>query len=362
MVKYTHVHTQTNFSYIPAIDGLRAVSAFLVFATHAYHDKVPGGIIGVDIFFAISGFLITSILLREADRTGTISIRDFYMKRSLRILPAALFFFTFVYLFANGAMGDHGQSASLNFAAAVFSFMNWLRAFTDYDGNYLAHSWSLSVEEQFYAIWSLVVLVLVRKGSRKTLAPILVATMALIIAWKSYLGISGATPARILNGLDTRADAILIGALFACVPIDKAVRLASRFWLIPIIGLLIVLRAADDKSNDIWMFLPFFTAISACLLLVALGDNIIQRLLSSPLAVYFGKRSYSFYLWHYPIVAAMWGSEIRRTVWILPTFLLSLIAAELSYRFIETPFLNLRHRKAKRNIEATGAISHETPQ
>ncbi len=259
-------------------------------------------------------------------------------------------------------MGDHGQSATLNFAAAVFSFMNWLRAFTNYDGNYLAHSWSLSVEEQFYAIWSLVVLVAVRKGRRKALVPLLVATMALVIAWKCYLGISGATPARVLNGLDTRADAILIGALFACIPIDKAVRLASRFWLIPIIGLLIVLRAADDKSNDIWMFLPFFTAISACLLLISLGNNVIQRLLSTPVAVYFGKRSYSFYLWHYPIVAVMWGSEIRRTVWILPTLLLSIVAAELSYRFIETPFLNLRHRNAERKTVATSTVCHETPQ
>lgn len=209
--------------YIDAITGLRTVSVLVVFLCHSYPDLVPGGFIGVDVFFVISGYLITSILLKEMARSGTISIAGFYRRRALRVLPASLFCTLIVYLLGRNLPQYQGGNADLNAAASAFSFMNWPRAFSETTGGALGHYWSLAVEEQFYAFWSLIVLAVTAQRSVRSVPKVAAMLLILSLVWRAYLWTSVADADRLYNGLDTHCDGLLIGCMIAGLIVTSAI-------------------------------------------------------------------------------------------------------------------------------------------
>lgn len=334
---------QPHTRQIDAITGLRAAAVLLVFAVHTYPGLLPGGFIGVDMFFVISGFLITSILLREIDRTGTISLASFYIRRALRILPASLFCTLAVYAAARHLLQINGESAELNAAASALSFMNWLRAFTPATGGALGHFWSLAIEEQFYAIWSLLVLAMAFCGQKKRIPHAAAALLVVSIVWRSYLGLTGVEADRIYNGLDTHADGLLIGCILAAFASSAAVRFLSRFWWIAVGAACVETALFDADSTMLWLYIPIVSLTAGWIVAAALnpGTPLSKRLAAAP-ALALGRRSYSFYLWHLPIISAFFASGMSRSVWIIPSFVLCLVAADVSYRLIEKPFLRFK--------------------
>lgn len=318
------------------------------------HGGAPGfgwGYIGVDIFFVVSGYLITGILLQEHGRTGRISLLSFYRRRALRLLPAVSVLCAALLCFSYVALKDPTQGVQ-EILVVVFYVGNWARAFNTGLPQYLGHTWSLAIEEQFYTIWPLLLLTLI--SIRPT--PLFLFRVALglticIACWRGALAINGSIANRLYNGTDTRADALFIGA---CLAFAQAIPniaswlgfIALRFWLLAV--LIIVAVPAMFRWDDRHMYLGGFTAVAmaaALILAAALQEGPLARLLTARPLVWIGRRSYGLYLWHYPVMlVGLLQFHILQAIGLtaIEVTIASAIAA-LSYKFIERPFMQLRY-------------------
>ncbi len=327
--------------YDPSLDGVRA---FAVMAVLFFHlpgaspgvSLLPGGWIGVDLFFVLSGFLITSILTGELDKTNTIRLKRFYLRRALRLMPA--FVAMLIVTTALGALSKSHLHDALQagFFAATYT-MNWYRAFSDGPLWLLGHSWSLAIEEQFYLVWPAALLLAKAEQRAKVVALLLVA----VIAWRTWLHFHGATPDRIYYGFDTRADALLIGCLLAvCPAIFPKGLLASTVALMVIaFGAL----AAVRESAFMQGFGMSAIAIAAAVLIAGLhGGNALRRLFVLPPFVFTGRISYGLYLWHLPVLDVV-PTRFPQVPG-LALIALSYLAAVISFFAIEKPFLKLKDR------------------
>ena len=305
-------------NYRPEIDGLRAIAVVAVILYHAefaiFNYKIfQGGFIGVDIFFVISGYLITSIILKELDITGTFSFKNFYIRRIRRILPALFlvmlvsFPFACLYLLPNNFI-DYSKSIlySLGFSS---NYYFWSLGSTYEDINSLLkpflHTWSLSVEEQFYIIFPLVLL-FAFKYLKKYFASALILgfLLSLIVAdfgSKNY-------PSSTFYFLPTRAWELLVGSILAYFEIRSGHRSQNKTLnlFLPICGLILIIHSIIFFYDQ--MFHPSFYTLSPVLgicLIIWFSDKneLTTKLLSSKLFVGVGLISYSLYLWHYPILA-----------------------------------------------------------
>ncbi|MCK0168494.1 acyltransferase [Jannaschia sp. S6380] len=334
-----------SLSYRADIDGLRAVAVLPVLAFHFGQPWMPGGFVGVDVFFVISGFLITSIIQRELS-AGTFSLLHFYERRIRRILPAlfvviagSLAAATVVFLPHH--LRDAGQSAV---AATVFAsnILFWLEAGYFDAAAYtkpLLHTWSLAIEEQFYLFVPLVLMALARLGRRPvfwigglTLASFVLSALTTatvptaayyLLPWRAWeLGVGallalGLVPA--FGGRALREGAALLGLvmiLLAAVILDKGTAFPGVAAALPVLGTALVLHAG------------------------ASGGTRIGGLLGSTLPVWIGRRSYSLYLWHWPAVVFFLYVflDMPDPLEALGLFALSLLLADLSFRFVERPF------------------------
>ncbi len=359
--------TITNFSYMPFLDGLRALSIVLVMGFHklgpvsAFLGTQLSGWAGVDLFFIISGFLISSILLREQDKTGTFSVKNFYARRWLRICPAYYVFLAVMF----GFMLLRGQHDYAAFAIAGFYLTNldmvagWgmLPATTG-----LSHTWSLSVEEQFYLLWPATMKI--AKG--RTMALCLVAISA-VYFWRLYLVSTGASWLRMSAGLDTKIDSILLGVVLALLwrmptftaalktfcsksytqfAALAAVLLSLHFLGHPSIG-------EQAEQLNFWAFRMPFTLISMTTLLLTLIANphsVLAKFLSTKPMVFVGKLSYSLYLWHvivnFPDTHRIFENLAHHKKYVVEIykFAACLSIASASYYLIEQPFLKLKSK------------------
>jgi peptidoglycan/LPS O-acetylase OafA/YrhL len=337
------------------IEGLRAVAVGTVLLYHVGIPFIPGGFVGVDIFFVISGFLITSLLLREAARTGGISIADFYARRARRLLPAA----SLVLLVTAGLgylvlSGPDRTNLGTDVIAATFYVINWALALRSVD--YLAedaapsalqHYWSLSVEEQFYVIWPLVIIVglLVAKRLSVRAKPLLFAVLSVIaLASLGYSVIhTQASPTTAYFYTTTRVWELAIGALlaFLVLRLTSLPRLVAE--LISGIGLLLVLWAAFflDASHPwpgSWALVPTLGAG----LIIAAGcasqSTITARLLSIRPMVWIGGLSYAIYLWHWPLITlAKVARPDVRIRYLIVIGVVSILLAWLTKHLVEDP-------------------------
>ena len=316
----------------PALDGLRGVACALVVVAHAH---VPGlelaGAVGVAMFFTLSGFLITSLLLEERTRHGRIALGAFYGRRALRLAPALIACVTVVALML-GPLGlvTWGQTV----AALAYAF-NWLAVHEGAVGA-LGHTWSLAIEEQFYLTWPLLVAVLA--GRRRLLLSLAsvgaVAALALRVAWWD----GGAGIDRIHYGFDTSADALLVGCGLAVLMHRTAERAPRR----AVAGAALVAAVAVCLGGPWVMFVPGPTLVA--LLTAAAIYVLTQRgdvgWLQHRWLRLVGQRSYGLYLWHYPVAALLGGQE-----WPVRLLVVSGVGwglALLSWRYVEQPFLRRR--------------------
>ena len=336
---------QDDLGYEPALDGLRAVAILATIAVHAafflpgpWGVLFPGAWIGVDIFFVLSGFLITRLLADEIGRNGGISLRRFYIRRVLRLFPAYAVLLAADILFSTWVLGDRDiYKAALVSAGYV---MNWSRAFAWFPDASLGHTWSLSMEEQFYILWPTLFMLLRR---RRPLAWLL-AALAAMVAWRSFLTLTGSGAERTYNGFDTHADTLLIGCALALArPGPRLCDIARRFAIVPVAVLIAVLTGLSYRSPLI-QTVGFTLAglATAWVIVAAMQPGWLKRALSVRPLTYIGRISYGLYLWHVPIV--MLGPKFIHGYPSLLLIPLSFGVAALSYAYVEKPFLRLKAR------------------
>jgi len=344
-------------NYRPEIDGLRAIAVGAVILYHTQitifgHQPFKGGFIGVDIFFVISGYLITSIILKELVTNGSFSFKHFYERRIRRILPVLLFVmlvslpFAWMYLVPSHLI-DFSKSIlyTLGFSSN-FYFHYSGQVYGALDGLFkpLLHTWSLSVEEQYYIIFPIVLLITF-KYFRKYLIHILILGFIISLGLAEWT--SRNYPSVSFYFLHTRMWELLAGSILAYFEITKGHRCQNKTLnlILPTLGLLLIGHSIlffNDK-----MFHPSFYTLSpivgVCLIIwFSHKDELITKILSTKLFVGIGLISYSLYLWHYPIFTfikingLVSGSIIGKLFLIPIIFFLSI----LSYLFIERPFRN----------------------
>ena len=335
-------------SYRPDIDGLRAVAVLTVFAFHAGIAKVPGGFVGVDVFFVISGYLISSIIMRDL-AAGRFSLARFYERRVRRILPALYFVLaacTVVgwWLLLPSRMEHFGVSM-LAAALSVSNILFWSQSSYFDDALKTApllHTWSLGVEEQFYVVWPLLLMGLTRLGGKLAWAigAVVVASLALAVH-----GVV-ATPSAAFFLLHTRAWELALGGLLACpgvrLPPGRPFReVAAAAGLALILVPCFAYTAATPFPG--WAAVPPCVG-AACIILAGRdgGASLTGRLLALSPVVLVGKVSYSLYLWHWPLIVlkAVLGFSFSTigTIDKLAVIGLGLVLAWLTWWFIEQPF------------------------
>jgi peptidoglycan/LPS O-acetylase OafA/YrhL len=327
----------------PTLDGLRGFSILAVLIFHASNGTIlPGGFVGVDLFFVLSGYLITALLVREFKQTGTISFRDFYCRRLLRLMPALLIllmvYASLVLLFA--------KTPYLHFSAIILSItylMNWARAFDFGSSGYVGHMWSLSIEEQFYLLWPAIAFWSLRLGGRKAAFMTACVLIAASSIWRLWLLQYGADIFRIYNGFDTRADSLLYGCVVALLA-ENLQKIAFRtWWAVPAFILLYICFTVPFQAG---MPIFVFSAVGFCsawLLVCAISEKetLLVRVLRISPIVYLGRISYGVYLWHYPI-ALVTLKNLPAHYAVLVTGLSSVAIASISYFAVESYFLNLK--------------------
>jgi peptidoglycan/LPS O-acetylase OafA/YrhL len=343
--------------YQPALDGLRALS---IVAVLLYHDDylLPGGFLGVDVFFVLSGFLITSLLLEEWRCRGQIDLRRFYLRRALRLFPALaallLVGTAFALAFPQASQSPHilrGVGYSLLYVS------NWASIRDPMSLGPLGHTWSLAVEEQFYILWPLCLMGLLRvTGGRRSLDLLIVGFVMASALWCGTLFLAGSTYWRLYIGTDSRADSLLIGCAVAVATTHRDLpRIlggprATRWLAVSAAGFIVSLMVCTSLEWR-WYYLGGFlgVAIAASTILIALlssPDWWITRALCMPPLVWIGRLSYSLYLWHLPIYGFVKAERLglSRVSVIVLKLILSFVAAIASYYAIERPFLRLKRR------------------
>ena len=347
------------------LDGLRAIAVIAVIVFHFVPVAAVGGYVGVDVFFVISGFLITGLLLREHDRTRRIGFRQFWARRARRLLPALAIVVLACGTWALFVGGDVlvGLGSQV-LGAATFS-SNWLyiaQGTSYFDGTspeLFRNLWSLAVEEQFYLVWPalfLLVLLLPRRWMRVSAIGVLAAASAIAMA---VLAPASGDSTRVYYGTDTHAFGLAIGAALALLLASRfssapaSDRRPSRVW--PLVGAIavgmIVVIAITMPSEDPIVTRGGLLAVSVLTALAitgatAAGSWLGQGLDIAPLR-WVGERSYGLYLWHWPVLILLVATlRADAPPWVAPVIALvvTTAAAALSYRYVETPIRRVGFR------------------
>jgi peptidoglycan/LPS O-acetylase OafA/YrhL len=347
----------TRTPYIAELDGIRALAFAFVFLVHTMPVHFPGGFVGVDIFFVLSGYLITKILYAEFESTGRIDLRNFYVRRTLRLMPAFLvMLFVYVLLvFINSLHNHSGQFLRENILAALTSalyVMNWTQAFHLGPSGSLIHTWSLATEEQFYLIWPLTLICVIRTTKRKEEWKAIGLLISISAAWQLFWVSHGASVDRLYFGFDMRLITLLTGCLLALAPLAKIQRFATCLSFFPISLLVVMLLTLSWTSSLLYPWGLIVVAVCAAWIVLAAVTGPAQGRLRGFLRLaplgYCGRISYGLYLWHYPIAAVAMGrfgnqhfAQLKVTV---VTAAGALLAASGSYYMLERPLLKLRRR------------------
>ena len=351
------------------LDGLRAVAVGLVLCYHLFPALLPGGFLGVDVFFVMSGFLITSLLLREYELDGRIRLGVFWRRRARRLLPALGLVLLVSTSLALAVGGDLLVGIKQQIAGAVFFVSNWV--FIANGADYFARDtpelfrnmWSLAIEEQFYIVLPLLVLLLVRLRSRAAraipLAVLGLASAALMVA----LSLLGADPTRIYFGSDSHTFGLLLGAAMAAalqrsrssMAADPGALRQLVWGTVAVVGLgalvwLALTLAEGSPASFRWGF-QLATAASLLVVWAVTRPGVwIGRALDMAPLRWVGERSYGIYLWHWPLLLICAAALNADLDWLVAplTLAATILAAALSYRFVEQPVRRFGLRRALR--------------
>jgi peptidoglycan/LPS O-acetylase OafA/YrhL len=354
--------------YMPGIDGLRALSVLAVIAYHLNMKWAQGGLIGVAIFFVISGYLITDQILIQKQRHGKLNLKDFWIRRARRLLPAMFCMLLFVaiwLLFLNPNRLLHLQG---DYLSSLFYVNNWWLIFhqVSYFESFgppspIGHLWSLSIEEQFYLLWPLLLMLTHRRG--KLFLVILIGAIASAVAM-AFLYEPGADPSRVYYGTDTRMFGLLIGAALAVVwpshKLKQAVSRSSRYSMniIGAAGLLALIYMMYSMNEyDAWLYRGGFLLLSVITAVViavlAHPASRLGKIIGVRPLKWFGVRSYSLYIWHYPVIVltspANQASAPNISL-VVVQVAASFVLAALSYKFIEEPLRRGSFREISRKV------------
>ncbi len=382
--------------YVPALDGLRALAVAAVLVFHGGFTWAPGGFLGVDVFFVLSGFLITGLLVGEYDRTGTLGLARFWARRARRLLPALLAMLLLVAAYAvwlapSGSLGQIRRDA----LSTLFYVANWNQVssgqsyFAALQGSSpLLHTWSLAIEEQFYLLWPLIVFAVMRLGRSRSVLLVLsgagavASAVAMAVLYQNGLGVN-----RVYYGTDTRAQDLLIGAALAIAlarfggkaralgesrPAEAKARslitesraLRGVLMVAGGAGLAFVCYAVTSaESSSAWLYAGGFGVVSLCTAAVLACVTLVPasplaRLLSLPPVRYVGRISYGLYLWHWPLFVMLDTERTGLGGWqlfgvrVATTFVISVA----SYHLLEMPIRRGALQRWKARILTPAAI------
>ncbi|WP_215522263.1 acyltransferase family protein [Varibaculum prostatecancerukia] len=371
-----HPPAKPKSHYIPGLDGLRALAVISVITYHLHPSGFPGGFLGVDIFFVLSGFLITTLLLRELSKTGKVSLGHFWLRRARRLLPALLVLIITVVPAAFLVNRDLLVGIGRQVLGALTFSTNWLEI--AHGSSYFAATtpilfknfWSLAIEEQFYLFWPLIFLACVTLFKRRWMRMLIPVAMAGTSAFLMGYLFDPDNTTRVYYGTDTHLFGLALGICVAFLwssrdlvqnP-DSAAKSSGKFrkFLVQLLGFicLAALIAAMLLLTDASPY-TFREGIAGCSLVVALliwcilkPGSLLARLGELRLLKYIGTRSYGLYLWHWPILiiaGALYPTAVESALyWVRSVLcvLITVLICELSYRFLETPVRKRGFRKA----------------
>jgi peptidoglycan/LPS O-acetylase OafA/YrhL len=388
--------------YLPGLDGLRALAVIAVIIYHANSAWLPGGFLGVEVFFVISGYLITLLLVAEEERTGTVSLRDFWLRRARRLLPALFTMMVLLIMWTSVRERDALGSLRGDVIAGTLYGSNWFQAWQGAgytaanDFAPLRHLWSLGVEEQFYLVWPVIMLIILRQGrdSLPRVATWFVGIAFVIAGLVAILMPSGrigdsctSTPSafwnigdRCLSKIDllylstpTRATGLLLGAALAIVwrpyallrgPMKRKGKLMDPIAVLGLILLVFLvskvhivhLVGEDGLHADPWLFRGglLLTGVATLMIIAAVAHQkaLTGRILGNVVLRVIGERSYGLYLYHWPIFQAIrheTGIALKPHEFVVG-ILITVLVAEGSYRLIELPIRERRLRESLRSL------------
>ena len=355
--------------YLPSIDSLRAIAVIAVIIYHIDANYLPGGFLGVDLFFVLSGYLISSLIIKEYKSTGTVNLYNFYVRRARRLLPAVYFMITVVLIIITLFNGVLLKKSYLDALFGYIYSSNWWYIFhkLDYFDSFGAqspfkHLWSLAIEEQFYMFFPLIFLIFNRKsksnnGNSKLNKNFIYVVLSLIlvslIAHILLFDINNIN--RIYFGTDTRAFSLLVGVVGAILyPMDRLSERTTKkdnmiYSIVSLVSILVLIGIMINTSEyNTWLYRGGFllVAIIGLIIIISSGRQytFMSKILSFKPFVFIGKISYSLYLWHFPILVVTTPvSEIGNPnlFYVTLRIVLIFLVATGSYMFVETPIRKL---------------------
>jgi peptidoglycan/LPS O-acetylase OafA/YrhL len=356
---------------IEGLDGLRALAITGVLVYHLNASWLPGGFLGVDVFFVVSGFLITTLLVREHHRTGRIALSQFWVRRARRLVPALVLCVVTSVLIARLVSQDLLVDIGRQMLGALTFSTNWIEVgagssyFDQTAPQLFMNFWSLAVEEQFYLAWPLMTLALLAVAGRVRVGTALAvgAVSSLLMA---LLFTPGVDATRVYYGTDTHVMGLMAGAAiaFAWASPSLALWVAPSRWgrpgayAVPLAGVVLLAEMAllDEQATLTFRGGIVLASVATAVLVMGVierrpdGVTAFQRVLRHPVATWVGARSYSIYLWHWPVIllvaldnpsAPGTMSHLLTRLWCV---LVTLALADLTFRFVETPFRTLGFR------------------
>lgn len=319
--------------YDPALDGLRAIAIGMVMTYHGFFWRFPGGWAGVDLFFVLSGYLITKLIGYELQQSGSINLPAFYLKRFLRLTPPLVTVLIFVSAVA-AITKDWSYLKEIIVSATYTS--DWFYAHWS-TPTLLGHTWSLSIEEQFYLVWPVLLIVTTIRRS----LPVLGCLLVVAILWRGYLFLDHATPARLYYSIDTHADGLIIGCILAAIPVrDKAHTIVICLAYLAAVALgAFCFVGVPMTADQVWEF-PMLAALSAFVIMGAQQKGLFRAVLCAPPLVFIGRISYGIYLWHWPLF--QYAHKFPHHMSPAIPLGTAVAAAAISYFTVEVPFRRLK--------------------
>lgn len=352
--------------YIAGLDGFRAVATLMVLGYHLQLPFAAGGLVGVTVFFVLSGFFITNSLLAELEQASTIDLKTFWLKRVRRILPAILTMTVIVVILSAIFNRVLFTKACRDIVSVLLGFNNWWQIYNNvsYFENAgspspFTHTWSLAIEAQFYLLFPLLLLLLNRSAHKKVLIPAVTGALAVIsfvLMWVMFD--PSADPSRVYYGTDTRAFSLLCGALLSMAVRSgsadgqkkKESRIPEIVGIFSLAGLLYLGGAVNGYSTFWYHGGQGLASILSAAVIFAVLDSrsILGKVLSIKPLRWVGKRSYGIYLWHYPLILLIRGSGNNPWYLAVLEIALSMVIASYSYYYIEYP---IRQGIIRKNID-----------